>query len=241
MKELAVIIPMYNEEDNAEKCVRAVCSVIKDLLPGTRLYVVNDGSRDRTEKFLQTLLNKDLPFTLVSHYPNRGFGGALVAGMKRAYEDGFVFGLFMDSDLTNDPILIPNFAKLLSTGKYDVVKASRYVSGGGMKGVPYYRQLYTIIGNFVASKLFRMGIKDCTNGFHAVRLSLLVDEVFREKGFSFLLEELYILKKKKVRTIEVPYILTSRDQGEGVSKFQYTPTMLWSYLKYALRAALVPR
>ena len=45
---LAVIIPMLNEEMNAERCVRAVCAVLQQHLPQSRLFVVNDGSSDGT-------------------------------------------------------------------------------------------------------------------------------------------------------------------------------------------------
>ncbi|MFN8389999.1 MAG: glycosyltransferase [Bdellovibrionota bacterium] len=239
MRELAIIIPMYNEEANAERCVREVCSVLCEHQPGTELFVVNDGSSDRTAEILGQLSNERLPFRWLNYSPNRGYGGALVAGMKAAHQAGFVYGLVMDSDLTNDPALIPQFAAKLSSGTYDVVKASRYIPGGGMEGVPVYRQMYTIIGNRIAAALFRMGIRDCTNGFHAVRLALISDVQFVERGFPFLLEELYVLKCRRARATEIPYILKSRAADEGESKFTYRPAVLWAYLKYALRAAIV--
>lgn len=237
MKELAIIIPMYNEEEGAERCVTAVCEALDRSSPGARLFVVNDGSIDRTLEILTDLIARGLPFSLVNQQPNAGYGAALVAGMRAAETAGFSYGLVMDSDLTNDPGLIPAFAKVLKDGNYDLVKASRYIRGGGMKGVPFYRQLYTILGNRIASILFNMGIKDCTNGFHAVRLSMVTDGKFVERGFPFLLEELLHLKKKNVRATEIPYILTARDVGEGTSKFSYKPQVLWAYFRYALRAA----
>jgi dolichol-phosphate mannosyltransferase len=235
---LAVIIPMYNEERNAEKCVISVCKVLIEKLPDSVLFIVNDGSKDKTEEILLTLAEKEMPFRLVSYAVNKGFGGAIHAGMIAAHNAGYEYGLVMDSDLTNDPNLIPNFAEIVSTGNYDLVKASRYVTGGGMKGVPAYRMAFTIVGNFIASKLFGMGVKDCTNGFHAVRLSLLVNEVFHERGFPFLLEEMYVLMRKKAKTAEMPYILTARKAEEGQSKFTYRPKLIWTYLSYALKAAL---
>ena len=229
---------MYNEERNAEKCVRAVCQVLQHKLPGCVLFAVNDGSKDGTERILNQLSTEGMPFQVVSYSDNRGFGGAIHTGMKAAHQAGFAFGLVMDSDLTNDPNLIPSFFDVVSTDKYDLVKASRYVNGGGMKGVPAYRQAFTIVGNFVASRLFGMGVKDCTNGFHAVRLSFLIDETFNERGFPFLLEEMYKLMKKKARAVEIPYILTARSADQGQSSFAYRPKLIWAYLSYALKAGL---
>lgn len=239
MKQLAVIIPMYNEEMNAQLCVRSICKVLEEKLPGSLLWVVNDGSKDKTESILEELSREPLPFKYISHSPNRGYGGALQAGMQAALNAGFEYGLMMDSDLTNDPELIPKFAEMLKEGRYDLIKASRYVKGGGMKGVPIYRQAYTIIGNKIAWFLFGMGIHDCTNGFHAVKLKLVANKSYHERGFSFLLEELYYLKLAGAHCTEIPYTLTARQSCDGASKFVYSIPVLWSYLKYALKAAVV--
>ena len=60
---LAVIIPMFNEQINAEKCVRAVCEVISHI-DDIKLFVVNDGSSDKTHEILTDLLNKNIQFQL---------------------------------------------------------------------------------------------------------------------------------------------------------------------------------
>jgi dolichol-phosphate mannosyltransferase len=234
---LAVIIPMFNEEANAERCVRSVCAVLRDSLPDSRLFVVNDGSRDRTGAILEALAAEPLPLAYIDHGANRGYGAALMTGARAAHQAGFSHGLFMDSDLTNDPALIPRFAAKIAEGGYDLVKASRYISGGGMSGVPWWRQMFTIWGNRLASRLFRMGIKDCTNGFRAVRLEMIRDIAFQENGFPIILEELYHLKRRGARAVEIPYVLTSRAGGK--SSFRYSGKTLWRYLRYALRAAWV--
>lgn len=239
MNSLAVIIPMYNEEKHAARCVEAVCGVLSSRLPESKLFAVNDGSTDQTLSILRGLAEKFPALEVVHCEKNGGFGGAVATGMRAAHAKGFVFGLVMDSDLTNDPHLIPQFAAKLSTENFDLIKASRYIPGGGMKGVPKYRQIYSIVGNRIAAMLFNMGIRDCTNGFHAVRLAMVANETFAERGFSFLLEELLILKKKAARATEIPYILTARETEGGVSSFTYRPAVIWAYLKYALRAALV--
>lgn len=238
---LAIIIPMYNEEANAERCVRSVCAVLSRQVPGAKLYAVNDGSRDATPKILEKLSREDLPFVFVDQPKNGGYGAALMLGARRAHEDGFEFGLFMDSDLTNDPELIPQFSDKLAEGKYDLIKASRYIPGGGMRGVPYWRQAYTIVGNRIASVLFGLGLHDCTNGFRAVRLRMIAGAHFEENGFPIILEELFLLKQQHARVTEIPYVLTSRADDEGVSKFSYSGRVLSAYLKYAVKAAFVGR
>jgi dolichol-phosphate mannosyltransferase len=238
---LAVIIPMYNEERNAERCVRAVCKVITDAVPDARLFVVNDGSKDRTLEILRKLAKEGIPVSIINHELNGGYGSALSSGIRHCHREGYEFGLFMDSDLTNDPGLIPAFAEKLAQGSYDVVKASRYIPNGGMKGVPAYRRGISIAGNQVASRLFGMGIRDCTNGFRAIRLSMVADLELKEKGFPMIMEELYHLKKKGARAGEIPYILTSRSAAEGASSFHYSFDTIYRYLKYAWQAAFIRR
>jgi dolichol-phosphate mannosyltransferase len=236
---LAVIIPMYNEEPNAERCVRAVCAVLSAQVPSSRLVVVDDGSKDATAAILEKLGKEGLPLMVVKHERNKGYGAALMTGARAARKAGFEFGLYMDSDLTNDPELIPRFVEKVAEGRFDLVKASRYVRDGGMRGVPMRRRAITVLGNALARTLFAMGIRDCTNGFRAVRLDLICDVNFVENGFPIILEELLVLKQRGARATEIPYVLTARKASEGKSKFNYSAKMIYGYLKYALRAALV--
>ncbi len=236
--KLAIIIPMYNEERGAERCVREVCKVLTESLPDSRLFVVDDGSADCTARILQGLEAQQLPLTVVYCPKNKGYGAALLEGAKAARAFSFDFGLFMDSDLTNDPALIPRFEAAIQ-GDVDVVKASRYIDQGGMQGVPLYRQAISRWGNVVASALCRVGVHDCTNGFRAVRLSLLANFQFKERGFPSIVEEVYLLKRAGARFTEIPYILTSRLDDQDGSKFRYTAQTFYKYFKYCVLAAFV--
>lgn len=238
-KRLAVIIPMFNEEHGAERCVREMFKVLDASLPDVPLYVVNDGSADQTPNILENLKAQYPRLKVLHHQKNAGYGAALLTGARAAHQDHFEFGLFMDSDLTNDPQLIKVFEQKIQAGSADVYKASRYVDGGGMSGVPLKRRMISIIGNFIASSLFGVGVHDVTNGFRAVRLAMIADVQFTERGFPSILEEMWLLKKKGAKFQEIPYVLTSRTDGDQNSKFRYNAKMFWNYLKYALKAVLI--
>ena len=49
---LAIIIPMYNEELGAQKCIDQILQTIKSINHPIQLVIVNDGSSDKTEKIL---------------------------------------------------------------------------------------------------------------------------------------------------------------------------------------------
>ncbi len=232
---LAVIIPMFNEEIGATRCIQAVASELGKLKIRNVLIVIDDGSQDNTHSLLQTAQKKyGKKLIVVTHKKNKGFGGATKSGIKKALELNYEYCLHMDSDLTNNPRLIHTFVKY--QGKFDCVKASRYTKGGKVKGVSKFRRAVSISGNFAASIMFGVGIRDCTNGFRMVRTSCLKNVKLKENNFSIILEELYYLKKMHCSFKEIPYTLTART--ESVSRFNYKPAIFRDYFKYVLKSFL---
>lgn len=235
-----IVIPMYNEEAGAERCVRSVCCVLDSLACRSRLLVVNDGSRDRTGEILEQLALELANLTVVTHDHNKGYGAALRTGTRRAAAAGFDYVLFMDSDLTNDPSDIPKFASSMQAG-IDVIKASRYRGGGGMDEVPWKRRCVSRAGNFVARVLFGLGLRDCTNGFRAVRTSILARMDLRENDFSIIMEELYQCKLLAHSYAEIPVRLKNRGEAQRSTSFSYRPAVFRKYLMFALKAFFVAK
>lgn len=234
---LAIIIPMFNEEKVANDCINTVMRTISQMKIKTKLIVINDGSQDKTPLILEEKQKKyHKHLIIITHKKNKGYGAAIQSGTKKALQLGFEWELHMDSDLTNDPKYIPDFAKNISR-KYDCIKASRYIKGAMTVNVPLYRKFISQIGNYIASILFNIEIKDCTNGFRMVRLELLNGITFKENNFSIILEELYYLKKRKAHFKEIPYTLSARIGS--VSHFSYKPITFYNYFKYLIKAAFV--
>jgi dolichol-phosphate mannosyltransferase len=228
---------MYDEEEQAERCVRLVCAAL-DAEPGrTRLVAVDDGSHDATGAILSRLARELSRLAVVTHERNRGYGAALQTGAALAAAEGFDYVLFMDSDLTNDPALIPLFRARMREG-YDVIKASRFLPGGGVAGVPWWRRAVSVVGNTVARGLYRLPIRDCTNGFRALRTSLFTQMDLTERGFPAIMEELYQARFLARRFCEIPYTLTARSGSQRPSSFSYRPGVLLKYLEYPFRAFL---
>jgi dolichol-phosphate mannosyltransferase len=232
-----VIVPMYNEERGAENCVRRICETLQSLPWRSDLIVVEDGSLDRTRAILAELEPAFGRLKVVRQCRNAGYGAALRAGVERAVRDGYEYALFMDSDLTNDPADIPRFVEKMEQG-IDLIKASRYVRNGGMQGVPWKRRVVSRAGNLVARYLMGMGLHDCTNGFRAVKLSVLSRMALAENGFPIVMEELYYCRFLVRSWCEIPVLLTNRGAGQRATSFSYTPAMFGKYLRFALKARL---
>lgn len=234
---LCIIIPTFNEEKSIKRCAQLVFKEIESLPAVTSVIFVNDGSSDKTENILiEQKKNFGRKMIVLTHKTNLGYGAALQTGINFALKKGFTFYLTMDSDLTNNPKDVVRFVKLMKP-QIDCVKASRYIKGGYVEGVSFFRRTVSTIGNVFASFVFNIGVKDCTNGFKMVRLSLLKGVTFKENNFSIILEELYYLKKKHAKFLEIPYRLTARKRSD--SHFHYRPNVFYDYAKYVYKALLI--
>jgi glycosyltransferase involved in cell wall biosynthesis len=156
-KRILVIIPAYNEEGSVGKVIEEV----KTHFPQTAVLVINDGSTDHTSEKADvcgaTVL--DLPFNL-------GIGGAMQAGYKYAYENGYDIAIQVDADGQHDPKEIQKLLRTLERDKADVTIGSRFMRGSSYKGSTM-RRIGIAIFSGVISMIVRQRITDPTSGFRA--------------------------------------------------------------------------
>lgn len=87
----AVIIPVFNEGERVLESITASrgCRHISEVI------VVNDGSTDGTEEFLENVSG----ITVLEHPANIGKGQAMNTGVQYATEAGYEQFVFLDGDL----------------------------------------------------------------------------------------------------------------------------------------------
>lgn len=227
-------IPMYNEVDNVKKCVEEVFSVLHTVEGRTGLVAINDGSRDNTLSQLLLLQNNYQNLYLVNHETNMGYGKAINSAYDFSIKEGYEYIIFMDADLTQDPQFIKKMIPKMREG-IDYIKASRYIKGSKVIGVPKYRILVSTIGNILARIAFRLPITDYTNGFRAVKTSIASHLNLTSSKFEILIEEIWQIKYLAESFDEISYELTSREFEED-SKFSYSSQVYLNYLKYCYKA-----
>jgi len=234
MRSFCIIIPMYKEADNAERCLKTIDEFLNGLNANAAIIVVNDGSTDATGSVLHELSSKLERLIVETHEMNKGYGAANITGSKRAFQNGFEYALFMDADLTQNVNYIYPFIDHMEKN-VDYIKATRYAGNGGGEGVPFKRWGVSWAGNILARLFLRLPLTDYTNGFRAIKTDILSRLRCSEKGFAYLIEEICQASKFAKSYAEVPYILTIRADNASESKFQYSPRVYWTYLKYLLR------
>jgi len=237
---ICVVIPMYNEELIAGPNTETILSYTKELPCTVTVLVVNDGSQDATPEILRKLQEnyKNNHFQLISHPHNKGYGAALRTGIKFASDNNYDYIIFMDSDLTNHPKYLHDFYEKIQLG-YEYIKATRYAAGGKAEGVPFFHKIVSFMGNNLARILYGLPLTDITNGFRAVKVDILKKINLKENGFAIIVEELYWAKSLTRSFCEIPYTLTSRKKGQGITHFSYSPAMCLRYLKYALKSFFI--
>lgn len=229
-----VIVPMFNEENNAESCVSKICEFLEKLDILCSMVAVDDGSSDQTLTKLKNLQKKYKNLFVKSHKVNLGYGAANSTGGNFAIDKNYDYALFMDADLTQDVKYIYDFIKLMKLN-IDYIKATRYSKGGGTDGVMWSRRLISRVGNLIAKIFLRLPISDYTNGFRAVKSEILAQIKQEELGFAYLIEEVSKVSKIATTFDEVPYILSVRQQEHSKSKFTYSFSVYFSYLKWAIK------
>jgi dolichol-phosphate mannosyltransferase len=234
---LATVVPVYNEESGIERSSHAMVSVAERYQGRSVVIAVDDGSSDASATVLASLEQELELLLLCRHETNSGYGSALRTGAQHAATLGFEYVAFIDSDLTNPPEDLLKIGALASEG-HTYIKGSRFIFGGGMVSVPFWRQAVSYAGNAVGRTLFGTRVRDITNGFRAVRTDVFLSWPLRERGFPIIVEELDWALQTGVEPVEFPTVLMARQADQRGSTFTYNPRAIYSYLRYPLRAQM---
>lgn len=89
---VSVIVPSWNRKDYLEKCLKSIWDQNDDHL---EVIVVDDGSKDGTEPFIQNLQKEHPNLFYVQHPTNLGLAAARNTGIKNAKG---AYLAFLDSD-----------------------------------------------------------------------------------------------------------------------------------------------
>jgi dolichol-phosphate mannosyltransferase len=215
MSDSLVIIPTYNEKENAENIIRKVMSLAGDF----HVLIVDDGSPDGTADIVKGLM-KEFPAKLfiMERKGKQGLGTAYIEGFKWAIEKRYDYIFEMDADFSHDPDDLPRLREACVKGA-DVAVGSRYVKGGKVKNWPTNRLLMSYFASVYVRMVLWIGVHDTTAGFKCYRRRVLetipLDEI-HFVGYAFQIEMKYRAYRKKFKIVEVP--ITFMDRQVGVSK-----------------------
>ena len=211
--DACVIIPMYNECENAAAIIDAVMAlpVPFDIL------VIDDNSPDGTAAIVKDKMAQ-YPgrIDLIERAGKLGLGTAYIEGFRHCLAKNYEFICEMDADFSHNPSDLVRLRRTAIDDSADVVVGSRYVPGVNVVNWPMGR----ILMSYYASKYVRLvtgiPVHDTTAGFVCYRRRVLqameLDKI-RFKGYAFQIEMKFTAYKYGFRIVEVPIIFVNRVLG----------------------------
>ncbi|MBS4015709.1 MAG: polyprenol monophosphomannose synthase [Candidatus Latescibacteria bacterium] len=208
-----VIIPTYNESENAEKIIAEVLKQSSEL----DVLIIDDNSPDKTADIVKNLMKTNPRIHLIERPAKLGLGTAYVTGFKYMLEHKYDYCFEMDADFSHNPNDLPRFIELLKD--YDLIIGSRYCEGVSVINWPIKRLLLSYFACFYARKVTGCPIKDLTAGFKCYKRNTLEGinlDKLKSDGYGFQIEIDFMIWRKGFKIKEIPIIFAER--RVGVSK-----------------------
>lgn len=211
MNDRLVIIPTYNEKENAENIIRCVFS----LEPHFDVLIIEDHSPDGTAGIVKNLQKEFSNLYLIERKGKLGLGTAYITGFQWALEHGYKYVFEMDADFSHNPKDLVRLYNACVQGA-DMSIGSRYVTGVNVVNWPMSRVLLSYFASKYVRLITGMKVHDATAGFvcytRKVLETIQLDRI-RFKGYAFQIEMKFTAKTLGFRLEEVPIIFTDRTLG----------------------------
>jgi glycosyltransferase involved in cell wall biosynthesis len=236
---VAVVVPGYNEAETVDRVLETVPDYVD------RIYAVDDRSTDETWAEIRaaaerindrpdgerSLGDADAPVPRVvpiRHEQNRGVGGAIKSGYRRARADGIDVTAVMAGDGQMDPEILDRFLDPIIDGRADYVKGNRLWHRDHWREMSSWRlfgnRLLTILTK-VASGYW--GISDPQNGYTAISLEALrtvaVEDLYERYGFAN--DLLVHLNVYGLRVADVHHPAVYGNEESGIQYSTFVPRL----------------
>lgn len=201
-ERLLVIIPAYNEEESLEATVDELACVA----PNVDYLVVNDGSKDSTERIC-----RDRGYNHVTLPVNSGLTVGFQTGMKYALRNSYDYALQFDADGQHMPEYIDEMLETAINEDADIVIGSRFL-----------HVKKEISARMIGSRLITVMIKlttgkrvaDPTSGMRMFSKEM-IKRFAQDDSLNPEPESISLLIKKGAKVSEVQVEMRERQAGES--------------------------
>lgn len=197
---IAVVIPALDEAGT-------IRDVLAEIPAGIRVVVVDNGSTDGT-----SAVARSAGATVIDE-PRRGYGTAVLAGLRLLQADPPDVLVILDADMADDPRRIPDLVRPIVDGRADLVQADRTLTAERGALSPVQR-----FGNGLATFLiFRVsGVSYRDMGpFRAIRWSALERLGMEDPTWGWNVEMQLKAVQHELRVLEIPLPYRRRTIGQS--------------------------
>jgi glycosyltransferase involved in cell wall biosynthesis len=192
LPSLSIFFPCYNEEGNVERVTRAAAAAAPGFADAFEVIIVDDGSKDRTGEIADRLAAEIAEVRTVHNVPNRGYGGAVVRGLKESRMD-WIF--FTDGDGQFDIEELPKLIELLDAGDFAVGYRVK-------RADPFMRLVNAKLWGMLVRTLFGLKVRDIDCAFKLLPKSLIDRIELHSNGALISTELLAKAKNRGLRIVE---------------------------------------
>jgi len=205
-KDVAIIIPVYNE-------AAVVGKVIKSVLKHYDYVVcINDGSKDNS-----SLEIAKTGAYLIEHPINMGQGAALQTGIEFARQLPVKYFVTFDADGQHKIEDVQTMLKEIRTGEYDIILGSRFL--GSTIGLKKSKRFILKMAIHFTNITSGLRLTDTHNGLRVFNRTVAKGMQITLSDMAHASEILEIISEKKFKYKEIPVTIeyTEYSQSKGQS------------------------
>lgn len=221
--ELSVVMPCLNEAETLAVCIQKAQGFFEREQVKGEVVIADNGSTDGSQK-----IARDLGARVVN-VPEKGYGNALIGGIKAAEGTYCMMGDADDSyDFSN---MMPYLEKLREG--YDLVMGNRFKGGIKKGAMPFlHRYLGNPVLSFIGRLFFNSPIGDFHCGLRGFSKEAFYKMDLKTTGMEFASEMIVSSSLKNLKIAEVPTILSP----DGRSRPPHLNTWRdgWRHLRFLL-------
>ncbi len=231
---ISLLLPVYNFEESINEKIFEVKSFLDQLGKKYEIIIINDGSKDKTQKKLNNY-SEDKNIKIISLFTNQGKGAAIKEGVIQSNGD---YIIFTDIDLPYDLNLITKIIEKIDQGS-EVVLGSRifsqtqYLAKSNTK-----RRIMSYLFSLLANLVLQKPITDTQCGFKGFQKKA-GKHLFQNlsiKGFAFDVEIIDLAQQLGYKISIIPVTLITN--GKTTIKPSHVIKMFLDVLKLLFKNKL---
>lgn len=204
MSNLTIIIPAYNEESSLAQLLPKVISFCDEK--SFKLIVVNDGSKDETQKVLEKFSSHSC-LTIIRNKLNKGYGGAIKSAVVSTDTP---YCITIDADGQHDLNDVEKLYNEIKSSDADMVVGRRNTGGS------VYRNVGRSLIRSVAKLLMPVHIHDLNSGMKIYNTALAKQYLHlcpNTMAYSDVIALVFISQRHLVK--EIPITIHPRTAGKS--------------------------
>ena len=221
--ELTILMPCLNEAETIEVCVKKAMGYLERSGVSGEVLIADNGSTDGSQALAESCGAR------VVAAPEKGYGAALIAGIKAAHGKFVIMG---DADDSYDFENLDGMTQHLREGA-ELVMGNRFKGGIAKGAMPFlHRYLGNPVLSFIGRLFFSIPVGDFHCGLRGFSRESILNLGLKSPGMEFASEMVVKASLNKLRIEETPTTL----KPDGRSRPPHLKTWRdgWRHLRFLL-------